>query len=56
MDDVTLYADKYILKHMLEAQAKFNEWQDFRNNESGMQVKRCRTDGGSEYTYKQFPE
>jgi len=53
-DDATKCTDEYILKSKSEALEKFNEWQAFRELESGKQVKRFRTDAGSEYTSKMF--
>jgi hypothetical protein len=55
-DNATRYTDEYILKYKLEALEKFKEWMALREKESGKQVKRFRTDGGGEYTYKKFAE
>ena len=56
IDDATRHTDEYILKYKLEALEKFKEWKTFREKESGMQVKRFRTEGGGEYTSKKFAE
>jgi len=56
IDDTTRHTDEYILKYKSEALEKFKEWKDLREKQSGMQVKRFRTDGGSEYTSKKFTE
>jgi len=54
--DATRHTDEYILKYKLEALEKFKEWKALRENESGKQVKRFRTDGGGDYTSKKFAE
>jgi len=56
IDDATRHTDEYILKYKSEALEKFNEWKALREKESGKQVKRFRTDRGSEYTSKKFAE
>jgi len=56
IDDATMHTDEYILKSKSEALEKFKEWKALREKESGKQVKRFRTDGGSEYTSKKFAE
>ena len=50
------HTDEYILKYKSEALEKFNEWKALRERESGKQVKRFLTDGGSQYTAKKFVE
>jgi len=39
-----------------EVHMKFKEWKALREMESGKQVTRFRTDGGSQYTSKKFAE
>jgi hypothetical protein len=56
IDNAPRHMDEYILKYMLEALETFKEWKVLREKESGKQVKRFRTDGGSEYTSKKFAE
>ena len=56
IDDTTRHTDEYILKYKSEALEKFNEWKALRDQESGKQVKRFRTDGGGEYTSKESAE
>ena len=56
IDDATRHMDEYILKYKSEALENFKEWKALREKESGKQVKRFRTDGGSEYTSKKFAE
>jgi hypothetical protein len=56
LDHTTRHTDEYILKHRLEALEKFKQWMTLRQKQLGKQVKRFRTDGGSEYTSKQFAE
>ena len=46
IDDATRHTDEYILKYKLEALEKLKEWKALREQESGKQVKRFRTDGG----------
>jgi hypothetical protein len=52
INDATRQTDEYILKYKSEALEKFKEWKALREKEPGKQVKRYRTDGGSEYTSK----
>ena len=54
IDDATRHTDEYILKNKSEALQHFQEWKALRERESGMLVKRLRTDGGGEYTSKKF--
>jgi len=56
IDDATRHTDEYILKYKSEALEKFKEWKALTEKESGKQVKRLRTDGGGEYTSKNFAE
>jgi len=56
IDDTTRHTDEYRLKYKSEALVKFKGWKALREMESGKQVKRFRTDGGSEYTSKKFAE
>jgi hypothetical protein len=56
IDDPMRHTDKYILKYMSEALEKFKEWKALREQVSGKQVKRFRSDGGGEYTTKKFAE
>jgi hypothetical protein len=56
INDATRHTDEYILKYKSEALEKFKELKVLRENESGKQVKRFRTDGGGEYTSKKFAE
>jgi transposase InsO family protein len=56
IDDPTRHTDEYILKYKSEALVTFNEWNALRENESGKEVKRFRTDGGGEYTSQKFEE
>jgi hypothetical protein len=44
IDDATRFADEYILNYKLEALQKCQKWKAFREQESGEQVKRFRTD------------
>jgi uroporphyrinogen-III synthase len=41
---------------MSEALQKFNQWKAVREKQSGKEVKRLHTDGGSEFTLKKFAE
>jgi hypothetical protein len=56
INDPTRQTDEYILKYKSEALEKFNEWKALREKESGKQVKRILTDGGSEYTCQKLAE
>jgi transposase InsO family protein len=56
IDDATRHTDEFILKYQSEALEKFNKWKARREQESGKQVKRFRTDGSGEYTSKKFAE
>jgi len=56
IDHATRHMDEYILKYKLDALEKLKEWKALREEESGKQVKRFRTDGGGEYTSKKFPQ
>jgi len=56
IDNATRHTYEYILKYKSEALEKFKEWKDLREEESGKQVKRFRTDGGGEYTSKKLAE
>jgi len=56
IDNAMRHTDEYILKYKLEALEKFNEWKSLQEMESGKQVKRFRTDGGGEYTFKKCAE
>jgi len=56
IDDAMRHTDEYISKYKSEALEKFKEWKALRERESGKQVKRFRTDGGGEYTSKNFVE
>jgi hypothetical protein len=56
IDIATRFTDEYILKYTPDAVEKFNEWMALREKESGMHVKRFRTDGGGEFSSKKFAE
>jgi hypothetical protein len=56
IDNATRHTDEYILKYKSKALEEFKECKALRATEWGKQVKRFRTDGGSEYTYKKFAE
>jgi hypothetical protein len=56
IDYATRHTDEYILTYKSAALEKFKEWKGLREKELGKQVKRFRTDGGSEYTSKKFAE
>jgi len=55
-DDAMRHLDEYILKYNSEALEKFKHLKALREKESGKQVNRFRTDGGGEYTFKEFTE
>jgi len=52
IDDATGHTDEYISKNKSVTLEKFKEWKALREKVSGKQLKRFRTDGGSEYTSK----
>jgi len=56
IDDVKRHPAEYILNYKSEALWKFKEWKVLREKDSGKQVTRFRTDGGSKYTSKKFAE
>jgi len=56
IEDATKHAAEYILKYKSEALEKFNKWKALREKESGKQVKRFLSDGGSKYTSKKLAE
>jgi transposase InsO family protein len=56
IDDATRHMDEYILRFKSEALEKFKHWKALKEKQSGKQVKRFHTDGGGEYTSKQFAE
>jgi hypothetical protein len=54
--DARRHTDPYILKYKSEALENFKEWKALREKESGNEVKRFRTDGGSEFPSERIAE
>lgn len=56
IDDKTRYTWVYVLKHKHQVFAKFLEWKAAAENSTGQKLCVLRTDGGGEYTSREFQD
>jgi len=54
IDDATRFTSVYIIKRKSDVLDSFKEYQAEMEKQTGKRIKRLRTDGGAEYTSKEF--
>jgi len=54
IDDATRFTSVYIIKRKSKALDRFKDYKAEMEKQTGMTIKRLRTDGGGEYMSKEF--